>query len=73
MTLYLHAGMRAEKKLMATTPKAFLHGAHHWLILHGRYICQARKPKCAACPIADLCEYEHKEFLFYGERCFADG
>jgi endonuclease-3 len=37
-----------------------VHDAHHWLILHGRYVCIARKPKCAQCVIADLCEYRHK-------------
>ena len=49
-----------EKKLLKVIPKEFLHDAHHWLILHGRYICQARKPKCAECIIYDLCEYKLK-------------
>ncbi|MYC60654.1 MAG: endonuclease III, partial [Gammaproteobacteria bacterium] len=38
----------------------FLLDAHHWLILHGRYVCVARKPRCGDCPIADLCEYPEK-------------
>ena len=49
-----------EKKLLKVIPKEYLHDAHHWLILHGRYICQARKPKCAECIIYDLCEYKDK-------------
>lgn len=46
-----------EDKLLATIPKKYLHHAHHWLILHGRYICLARNPQCGACHSADLCEY----------------
>ncbi|MEE2565395.1 endonuclease III [Hyphobacterium marinum] len=49
-----------EQKLEAITPPEFLKGAHHWLILHGRYVCKARKPDCPNCPIADLCRYEDK-------------
>lgn len=49
-----------EKKLAKLVPKAFLHDAHHWLILHGRYTCIARKPRCTACIISDLCEYKFK-------------
>lgn len=49
-----------EDSLVATTPDEFRRNAHHWLILHGRYVCLARKPGCPECPIADLCEYEHK-------------
>jgi endonuclease III len=49
-----------EDGLLKTVPLKFLHDAHHWLILHGRYTCVARKPKCPACVIADLCEYPHK-------------
>ncbi len=44
-----------EDDLMAITPAAYLSRAHHWLILHGRYTCLARKPKCAACIVGDLC------------------
>ncbi len=49
-----------EDKLLKTTPREYLHDAHHWLILHGRYICTARSPKCPECVIADLCEYPAK-------------
>lgn len=49
-----------EDKLTRYTPKEFLHNAHHWLILHGRYICKARTPECWRCPIADLCPYQPK-------------
>jgi len=49
-----------ENKLLKVVPKEFLHDAHHWLILHGRYICTARNPKCAQCVINDLCEYKAK-------------
>lgn len=49
-----------EKGLLKSIPKHYQKDAHHWLILHGRYICQARKPKCSECFIADLCEYPHK-------------
>jgi endonuclease-3 len=49
-----------ERRLVKFTPEEFLHDAHHWLILHGRYVCQARKPRCPECVIADLCEYSRK-------------
>ena len=49
-----------EDKLLKVVPPEFLQDAHHWLILHGRYICRARKPACPTCPIVDLCEYRHK-------------
>ena len=49
-----------ERKLMKSTPQEFLHDAHHWLILHGRYICTARNPQCWNCVIADLCEFKTK-------------
>lgn len=49
-----------EDRLVRLVPREYLLDAHHWLILHGRYICTARKPKCAACVIYDLCEYEDK-------------
>lgn len=52
--------LEVEKKLLKFVPKEYLLDAHHWLILHGRYVCVARKPKCGACMIEDLCEYKHK-------------
>jgi endonuclease III len=52
--------LEVEKKLMRFTPKHFLQDAHHWLILHGRYTCVARKPRCGSCVIEDLCEYRDK-------------
>ena len=52
--------LAVEKKLLKNIPPEFLKDAHHWLILHGRYVCKARKPNCPACPIADLCSYKRK-------------
>lgn len=52
--------LEVEKRLLRLVPKAFLHDAHHWLILLGRYTCVARKPRCGSCLIEDLCEYRHK-------------
>jgi len=49
-----------EDKLVRFTPMEFRKNAHHWLILHGRYVCKARKPECPRCVIADLCEYKDK-------------
>jgi len=49
-----------EQKLLKFVAKEFQHDAHHWLILHGRYVCTARKPKCSECMIRDLCEYKSK-------------
>jgi len=49
-----------EMKLLRFTPEEFRRDAHHWLILHGRYVCKARKPDCPACLIRDLCEFKHK-------------
>jgi endonuclease-3 len=49
-----------ERKLVKFTPEEFRHDAHHWLILHGRYVCQARMPLCPQCVIVELCEYRHK-------------
>ena len=49
-----------EDKLEKTTPQEFKRDAHHWLILHGRYVCKARKPACPECVIRDLCEYKDK-------------
>jgi endonuclease-3 len=52
--------LEVEKQLLKIVPKEFLHDAHHWLILHGRYTCIARKPHCSTCLINDLCEYKDK-------------
>lgn len=52
--------LEVEKRLLRTIPKPFLLDAHHWMILHGRYVCTARKPKCGSCLIEDLCEYKDK-------------
>ncbi len=49
-----------ERKLVKFVPEEFRQHAHHWLILHGRYVCIARKPGCGACPLRDLCEYRDK-------------
>lgn len=52
--------LEVEKKLLKFIPEEFMVDAHHWLILHGRYTCIARKPRCAACVIEDLCEFKDK-------------
>ena len=52
--------LEVEKKLLRFIPDEFLKDAHHWLILHGRYTCIARKPRCGSCLIEDLCEYKDK-------------
>ena len=52
--------LEVEKKLLKHVPKEFLVDAHHWLILHGRYVCKARSPQCGSCRIEDLCDYKHK-------------
>ena len=54
--------VEVEKKLLKFIPHEFKLDAHHWLILHGRYTCQARKPKCGQCIIENLCEYKKKDF-----------
>ncbi len=52
--------LAVERKLLKLVPVEFRHDAHHWLILHGRYTCTARRPKCHECVIFDLCEYKDK-------------
>ncbi len=52
--------IEVEKRLVRLIPEEFLIDAHHWLILHGRYVCMARKPKCGECMIYDLCEFNKK-------------
>jgi len=54
--------LEVECKLMRAVPREFLRDAHHWLILHGRYVCVARKPPCGDCLISDLCEFTGKEW-----------
>jgi len=56
---------QVEAQLMAVVPEPYLTRAHHWLILHGRYVCVARRPKCEDCPVADLCPSRH---LFVSRR-----
>jgi endonuclease III len=52
--------LEVEQKLLKAVPKPYLRHAHHWLILHGRYVCKARKPECWRCGIADLCPFKEK-------------
>lgn len=52
--------VEVEKALMKFVPRAYLLDSHHWLILHGRYVCQARKPRCGSCLVEDLCDYKFK-------------
>jgi len=52
--------LEVEMKLLKVVPKAYGRHAHHWLILHGRYICKARKPECWRCPISDICRFKPK-------------
>jgi len=52
--------LEVEQHLLKVVPPEYLHDAHHWLILHGRYTCIARKPKCPECPILELCEFREK-------------
>jgi endonuclease-3 len=56
--------LAVELGLEAVTPARYKHGAHHWLILHGRYVCKARKPDCPSCAVADLCRYSAKTAPF---------
>jgi endonuclease-3 len=52
--------LEVELKLLRVVPDEYLHNAHHWLILHGRYTCKARKPNCPECIVRDLCVYRTK-------------
>ncbi|MEE8079752.1 MAG: endonuclease III, partial [Pseudomonadales bacterium] len=51
---------QVEDKLLKVVPGQFLRDAHHWLILHGRYVCVARKPRCGSCVLEDICEFKNK-------------
>lgn len=53
--------LQAEKQLIANIPEELVHKAHHWLILHGRYICVARRPKCESCGLTKICKYYHSD------------
>ncbi|MCP4394093.1 MAG: endonuclease III [Alphaproteobacteria bacterium] len=53
--------IKVEEALMKIIPEKYLLNAHHWLVLHGRYICKAKKPNCVCCPVYELCEWEEKE------------
>lgn len=55
--------LEVERKLVKRIPKTYLQYAHHWLILHGRYVCKARKPDCPACTVNDVCSYKAKTTL----------
>ncbi|MBM3116620.1 endonuclease III [Jeongeupia naejangsanensis] len=55
--------LAVELKLLKVVPKEYMLHAHHWLILHGRYICKARRPECWRCVVADLCDYKDKEMV----------
>ena len=57
--------LQVEQKLLKHVPKEFAVDAHHWLILHGRYVCKARKPDCTHCVLIDLCEYKYKISQLY--------
>lgn len=61
--------LEVETQLMKNIPNEFKHDAHHWLILHGRYVCTARKPHCPECIIRDLCEYPYKTVAAKNEVC----
>ncbi len=53
--------LQVEQKLLKVIPDEFIQDAHHWLILHGRYVCVARSPRCGACVVYDQCEYKSKK------------
>jgi endonuclease III len=65
--------LEVEQALNAVVPRQFKLHAHHWLILHGRYICVARVPKCPECVVADLCRYPHKTVLSQTEKTAKPG
>ena len=60
--------LQAEKQLIANIPEALVHIAHHWLILHGRYICVARRPKCERCGLTSVCKYYQSDMKYIVEK-----
>ena len=60
LTLNARTPLAAEKQLLQNIPRDLVHIAHHWLILHGRYVCVARTPKCEQCPLRPACKYYQK-------------
>ena len=60
--------LAVERKLIRSIPDEYQHNAHHWLVLHGRYVCKARKPECWRCAIADLCEHKDKTELYEAKK-----
>jgi len=70
LTLHAHTPLQAEQQLLQFIPKDLVHRAHHWLILHGRYVCVARRPKCEECGLQEACAFFQKEMkhVVAGER-----
>ena len=62
LTVNAKTPLAAEKQLIENLPQPFIHVAHHWLILHGRYICTARKPRCSECGLKGICKFAKKTF-----------
>ena len=69
LTVGAKTPLATEKQLIKHIPKVFVHKAHHWLILHGRYTCIARKPKCSECGLKPVCRYFKKHELIYYKSC----
>lgn len=61
LTTHAKTPLAAEKQLVENIPSAYVHLAHHWLILHGRYVCTARNPSCSKCGLAGICKYVNKK------------
>lgn len=69
LTVGAKTPLATEKQLIKHIPKVYVHKAHHWLILHGRYICIARKPKCTECGLKPVCRYFKKHEYIYYKSC----